>query len=378
MASCASKDIILSRWGLLQSFFNSEITTTQYNITSPWEIILNFRAFTNGPFSDPTTPPLTFRKDGYMWGPPIKHHFISKNWVEIVDVQSYSIMLIVCDVLLISLWHYSTTRLISSSNSLFRLKRISPSVRFSIGLLFGVIRLWTIGHLFPSPLYSLMARFCFVLALIFALSALVFDDGPWKALRSNSLSIGDEDSILNPMKVLKGMDEIIPISQKWETRILKKKLESGKSLCILLDGMGEIILSEYSKSMQVRIVLTLLEYHPDRRIVEIVMKRVECKSGWKNFYGYRHYFNPKYFSYKPLRISQKKMLIELLSSLNAIATTGMTSLKFFEFKEGKGESSALSLQRGVSILDEDEDDGMGIGGGDGERKGLFGDYLEDL
>lgn len=245
----------------------------------------------------------------------------------------YSLVLLACDALLTVAWHVATRKLISRSNPAYRIRSLSPSVRFSIGFLFGVARLWVISHISPTPLYYLISRSSFALGLALGLAALVFDDGPWRSLRPHNHSAVDHKSPLNPMRLLKPDFIADARPGKWRVSGLRRRLEAhpGRPVSLLLDGRGDIVLTE-SGRIQVRIAADLLQNAPERRLVELVASVSRCRSGNKTIVRWRPPFagvvRGSLFD-RRLNVGQRAALCELLCELNEV---------------GSGNSAALARQ----------------------------------
>jgi len=231
-----------------------------------------------------------------------------------VDVASvYSIILLACDLLLNLAWHYATKYVLTRRQ--FRLKFLSPSVRFTFGVIFGLARLWAISYLRPTALYFFLARLCFVVYLLLGLSALVFDDGPWRNVRPNARSVLNRDSILNPYGTLnKAINSSVSVTKLTLARpAVRRSLEAGKTVTIVLDANGSLLYAKRG-SLDIRDAYTMRK--DSRCVIELVARQEQCKSGARHFFGFINGAPFESFGIQRMTDAQKKSLLELMLSLN--------------------------------------------------------------
>ena len=251
------------------------------------------------------------------WAPPA-----SLFWTQelFVDVEVYSLILLACDLLLTLAWHYATKYVVTRRQ--IRLRFLSPSVRFTFGVIFGAVRLWLISHLRPTPLYYFLSRLCFFVYLMLGLSALVFDDGPWRNVRPNARSALNRDSILNPYGALnKALLSSVSVTKLTLARpAVRRSLESGKTVTIVLDANGSLLYARRG-SLDVRDAIQMRR--GNRCIIELVSRKEQCRSGTRDFFGFIHGAPFEHFGVRRMTQAQKRSLLELLLSLNECSSSSM-------------------------------------------------------
>lgn len=264
----------------------------------------SLRPFKLGPFSSDEPYHET------AWATPASLFWLREP---LVDVQVYSLILLSCDLLLTLAWHYATKYVWTRRQ--FRLRFLSPSVRFTFGVLFGAIRLFLISHLQPTALYFFLARLCFFVYLMLGLSALVFDDGPWRNVRPNARSALNRDSILNPYGALnKAITSSVSVTKLSLARpAVRRSLESGKTVTIVLDASGSLL---YARRGRLEIRDAIQMRRGGRCIIELVARKEQCRSGMKDFFGYVFGAPFENFGIRRLTSPQKQSLLELMLSLN--------------------------------------------------------------
>jgi hypothetical protein len=267
----------------------------------------SLRPFHLGPFSqEPYHTTAWASPSSLFWSPDIP-----------VDVEVYSIVLLACDLLLTLAWHFATKYVVTRRQ--FRIRYLSPSVRFTGGVIFGAARLYAISHLRPTALYLFLARLCFFVYLFLGLSALVFDDGPWRNVRPNAKSALNRDSILNPYATLnKALATSVSVTKLTLARpAVRRSLESGKTVSIVLDANGSLL---YARRGPLEIRDAVSMRRDSRCIIELVARREVCKSGNRDFFGFIRGAPFEKLGMKGMTVAQKQSLLELLISLNDCAS----------------------------------------------------------
>lgn len=231
--------------------------------------------------------------------------------------QEYSVVMLACDVFMTLAWHFTTKHVVGRRGGQFRLKYLSPSVRFTLGVLFGALRLWGIAHLHPTPLYSFLSRFCFFVYLILGLSALVFDDGPWRGVRPNAKSALDSDSLLNPYATINKALNTSVTKLTLARPAVRRSLESGGIVTIVLDSHGSLIFA-CRGTLDIREASKMRKANNVRCVIELVARKEVCKSGEKFFFGFVHGAPFLKFGKRSLTLSQQQTLLELMINLNEL------------------------------------------------------------
>jgi len=239
----------------------------------------------------------------------------------------YSLTLLACDVLLTLAWHY-VTQVLFSKNKPLRVKFLSPSARMTLGMLFGVGRLWALSYLNILPLVHAMAKVTFVIGFALGWAALVFDDGPWSSLRPNSHAALARDSILNPLTTFRLALAAAPTKMKLAQRIVRRKIEAGGVVSIVLDANGALLYAA-SGPFDVRRAVDLCE---GQRAIELVGRRAPCLSGERMFFGYRHHAPFDKRVAKRLTAEQRRALMEMMVSLNML-TEPVADVRIFIVSE---------------------------------------------
>mmetsp|Transcript_35636 Transcript_35636/g.44163 ORF Transcript_35636/g.44163 Transcript_35636/m.44163 type:complete len:610 (-) Transcript_35636:53-1882(-) len=139
-------------------------------------------------------PPQPFEVSHGEWGPPI-------NKTSVIDWEPYCAWLILCDLLLTVTWLKVTYEVPKN----VRLKWFSSTFRFSIGNVYGFLRMSLIIYLFrgkPKAIYQYIAVISFVFLCFGGLIALLFEEGPFKSMRPNSVGVYEWENPLNPCAVM--------------------------------------------------------------------------------------------------------------------------------------------------------------------------------
>jgi hypothetical protein len=295
--------------------------------------------FTLGPFAS-STPSFAapWMDPGLDKGPMVKGPMV------IFDMHVYSITLLCCDLLLTLAFHHVTQVLFSKSRPL-RVKFLSPSARMTFGMLFGVARLWALSYLNIVPLYAFMAKLSFVIGLVLGWAALVFDDGPWRSLRPNNRAALARDSILNPCATVRLALAKAPTKMKLAQRTVRRKLEQGGVVSIVLDEQGSLLYAA-SGPFDVR---KAVELQDGRRAVELLGRSAKCTSGARMFFGYKFHAPFERRAARPLSPEQRKALLELMNGLNALLEKPERDVRVFNVASDK--------LLGCGEDDEDDDDG---------------------
>lgn len=203
----------------------------------------------------------------------------SSSLFVVVDVEAYSLVLLVCDLVLSAAWHVCTKHVVvaEQERSQIRLRHLSPSVRFTFGVLFGLARLWAIAHLQPTPLYFFLARLCFLGYLVLGLAALVFNDGPWRNVRPNDLATLNRDSILNPYATI---NKALSLTKLQLVKpALRSALVSGDVVSIVLDVNGSLLYAKRG-SLEVKQLESMMITNSSlqRCLFELYARKVDKKS----------------------------------------------------------------------------------------------------
>ena len=99
-----------------------------------------------------------------------------------VDMSVYMVSLILCDILLGLAWFGMGSRLLTQ----VRIRFLSPSLRLSIALLYGTMRISLVRWAFWDTPYYYLSWGAFLVHLALAVLAMLFDRGPlkpWKSTR---------------------------------------------------------------------------------------------------------------------------------------------------------------------------------------------------
>jgi hypothetical protein len=273
-------------------------------------IVPSFHPFTLGPFSSSAS----------------YHHsawFLKGTAMPPIDVEMYNFVLFVCDILLTVVWHQLAKLFFNSPG--FRIPFLSPSVRFSLGVLFGATRLWTLSFLQPMPYYRALSLASFAMGVILGLTALVFNDGPWRHMRPNSTSAFSRYSYFNPAHLA------LVTKQSLARATMRRSLEAGKSLSIVIDCEGELLyVQRGAMSMH---VYGLFMWGSKTAITRLMCREIECRSGPKRFFGFWRQSTFSHFGRVVWNAKQKRYLLELLVYLNKVPAGERVGLGWFQIPD---------------------------------------------
>jgi len=124
------------------------------------------------------------------WGPPVRT-------TTVIDWEAYCAWLIICDLLLTLAW----LRIVNDIPRPLRLRHVSTTFRFSMGMIYGFLRMSLIFYLFrakPKAIYQYIAVISFFLLSVSGLIGLLFQEGPFKNLRANSVQVYNWENPHNP------------------------------------------------------------------------------------------------------------------------------------------------------------------------------------
>ncbi|KAH9258434.1 hypothetical protein BASA81_003483 [Batrachochytrium salamandrivorans] len=309
----------------------------------------SFPPFVLGPFA----PPFSGSDGGKRWTSspssawaPNHFHF---SPAATIDVELYSLVLIASDIILSVAWHCLATKVFTRPE--FRVRSLSPSVRFTLGVCFGAIRLWTLSYIQPLPIHRYMSQASFLVGMVLGLTALVFNDGPWRGIRSNPTHALNPDSMLNPAHLTK----VTRLSLARNT--IRRSLESGKTISIVLDGEGNLLFCQ-SGALILRHAALFRRANQSNAIVQLMCRAEQCQTGQRFFFGFWLGEPFSHFGVGKLNASHKAFVLELMLHLNQLEHG---EFRWFQLPDAVAKQ--LSRRRiGGSSSDNSSD----AGGGEGE------------